>query len=211
MRHPSVGHVVTPHSGIGHASRVFSSGHAHSGVAHATPRSFGGGHFSSGSGGHHFDAAHWTRGHFGDLHHFGGVHHGAHGFLGHHHHDFHFYPFFSLGFYGWSYPYYYSSPYYDYYPYASYTAYGPSYYEVPVYSSTNYLSTNAPAGVGAINSGARTPAGTSVASERRYPDVFMPRIELPSREAPEALPDEPAPSPAHDNVPPESQPNRLNK
>lgn len=177
-------------------------------MAHATPHSFSGGHFSSGSIGHHFDAAHWSGGHFGDVHHFGGFHYGGyHGFGHHGFHDFHFYPFFGLGFYGWSYPYYSGYPYYDYYPYASYTTYGPSYYEAPIV----YPSTNAPAWAGAINGGARTPTGTSVASERRYPDGFMPRIELPGREAPEVLPDEPVTSPSRDRVPPESQPNGFEK
>jgi hypothetical protein len=137
--------------------------------------------------GHHFNVAHWAGGHFGDVHHFGGLHHGGHGLLHHgghgvldYHHDLHFYPFFSLGFYARPYPYYYSDLYY-----------GPPYYAAPVYTSTNYPATNAISGTGATVGSYRTQTRAGDASQKPFPDVFMPRIELPCREAPEALPDEP--------------------
>ena len=98
-----------------------------------------------------------------------------------------------VGFYGWSYPYYYSYPSYYAYPYYYSPAYyqdcPPSYYEAPVYPDTNslYDGTSAPA-AGA----AATPYGgdRNVPKEVRVPDGFIPRMELPGREAPEALPEE---------------------
>jgi hypothetical protein len=122
-----------------------------------------------GDAGHHFDAGHWTGGHFGDVHHFSPIHHDGHfGFVG-----------FGFGYYGWSYPYYYNYPYYDYPP-----AY-PLYYEVPVYPDTN----SPPATVEPNPEATRQLA--SAATETRFPDVVMPRMELPSSQAPEALPELP--------------------
>lgn len=128
------------------------------------------------------------------MHHFGGFHHGGHHGLGHFYDDFHFYPFFGLGFYGWSYPYYYDyyhrPYYYDYYPYPSYST---SYYESPVHDSTNYPPANAAYDTGATAGSYRTQTEASDNPRTRFPDVFLPRMELPSREAPEALPAEPTP------------------
>lgn len=210
--YPSVGHIVTSPSGFAHGPNTFathapSAGHStvggvgqhfdasHWTGSHATvPHSSGGFttsgghsawtpvgthtagtiHSTFGDTGHHFDASHWTGGHYAG-------HHVIYG-----HHDSHFF-FGGLGFYGWSYPrYYYNNyPYYYDYPYS----YPPSYYEVPVDYSTNspYGTDVTPGNYQMAQAG-----NTSAATETRFPDVAMPRMELPSGQAPEALPDEPA-------------------
>lgn len=118
-----------------------------------------------------------------------------------------------MGFYGWSYPYY-----YDYYPYPYYGAsayYSPAYYETPVYSPTptNYPSTNVPNGTGVAPGNYQMQAGnTRAATQSGFPDVFVPRMELPSREAPEALPDEEAVESSREASPLETpQPNGSRK
>lgn len=107
-----------------------------------------------------------------------------------------------IGFYGWSYPYYYDYypyPYYDYYPYSYYA---PSYYEAPVYPSANSIyNTNV------VSASYVTPQrdNRSAPRETRYPDVAIPRMELPAREAPEVLPDEETVQPPRNSAPRESK------
>lgn len=169
-------HVSVP----GHSIGVTASG-GHSAWTPVATHTASAVHSTFGDTGHHFDAAQWTSGHLGDVHHFDPFHHdGHHAIFDHHDHHFGFIGL-GLGFYGSSYPYY-RYPYYDYYPY-----YPPSYYEVPVYDSTNspYGTDVTPGNYQMAQAG-----NTGAATETRFPDVAIPRMELPSGEAPEALPDE---------------------
>ena len=129
----------------------------------------------------------------GDAHHFSPVHHDDH-HVTYGHHDFHHAHFggLELGFGWWSYPSYYDYPYY----------YLASYYEEPVNPSTA-----SPYGTSAVPASYVTAqvGDTGTATETRVPGVVIPRMELPSREAPEALPEE-RPAGAPGKVPPGNPP-----
>ena len=184
--HPGGGHVVTSPSSFTHST----TGRGHSLWSPAVGHTPGGVHSTFGDAGHHFDATHWTSGHFGDLHHFSPIHHIDHHFFDHHdfHHGHGGFVGLGFGFYGSSYPYYYNYP----------AAYPPSYYETPVYPDTN-----APPVTGTPTAYAAAQRA-SAATETRFPDVAMPRMELPSGQAPEALPDETTSAPGRAVPPPES-------
>ena len=198
-QHFDASHWTGSHATVPHSSSGFSqTSGGHSAWTPVGTHAAGTLHSTFGDTGHHFDASHWTGGHFGDVHHFDPFHHDDHHVI-YEHHDFHHGHsfFFGAGFYGWSYPRYYYNNYPSYYDYLY--SYPPSYYEVPV----DY-STNSPYGTDVTPGNYQMPqaGNTSAPAETRFPDVAMPRMELPSVEAPEALPDGKTPeSPQPEGLP----------